>query len=113
LLNQGRNLASLPTSTLASLRQSIDRTRSLIGEAQQIAYDVQDIDKAFDQRYKSGSLRQSSSGTLVANADKRWRDAVAAFQDSLRAQASIVTNIDDTRHQMETLVGASQDATGA
>jgi P-type conjugative transfer protein TrbJ len=113
LINQARNLASLPTNTIGEIRQSIDRTRQLIGEAQQIAYDVRDIDKVFDARYPAGSLQGTSSGQLVGNAESRWRDAVAAFQDSLKTQASVVTNIGDTSAQMDKLVGASQDATGA
>ena len=113
LINQARDLTSLPTSTLDEIRQSMDRTRQLIGEAQQIAYNVRDIDRVFDQRYPSGSLAGTSHGRLVENADERWRDAVAAFQDALKTQATIVTNMGDTRAQIDTLVGASQDAVGA
>jgi P-type conjugative transfer protein TrbJ len=113
LINQARNLASLPTNQLSKIRQSIDRTKQLIGEAQQIAYNVKDIDQVFDSRYPSGSLAGTEKGQLLSNAEQRWRDAVAAFQDSLRTQAGIVTNLDDTKAQLETLVGASQDATGA
>ena len=113
LLNQSRDLASLPTSTVTEIRQSMDRTRQLIGEARQIAYDVKDIDAAFDQRYPKRSLKDVATEKLVGNAEERWRDAVAAFQDSLKTQAGIVTNLGDTRTQMDVLVGASQDATGA
>jgi P-type conjugative transfer protein TrbJ len=113
LINQARNLASLPTSALSGIRQSIDRTRQLIAQAQQIAYDVQDIDRVFDARYPAGSLSGTSSGELVGNAEERWRDAVAGFQDSLRTQATVVTNLGDTRAQIDTLVTASQDASGA
>lgn len=113
LINQARNLASLPTNELSKIQQSIDRTKALIGQAQQIAYDVKDVDKVFSQRYPAGSLETAPSKTLVDNAKERWKDAVGAFQDSLRTQATIVTNLDDTRSEMSTLVGASQDATGA
>lgn len=113
LINQGRNLTSLPTSTLSQIQQSMDRTRQLIGEAQQIAYNVRDIDRVFDQRYPSGSLAGTSNGQMVGQAEDRWRDAVGSFQDALKTQATIVTNLGDTRAQIDTLVGASQDATGA
>lgn len=113
LINQARNLTSLPTNALSGIRQSIDRTRQLIAQAQQIAYNVQDIDRVFDARYPAGSLSGTSSGQLVENAEDRWRDAVSGFQDSLRTQATIVTNLGDTRAQVDTLVTASQDATGA
>lgn len=113
LINQARNLTSLPTNALSGIRQSIDRTRQLIGQAQQIAYNVQDVDRVFNARYPSGSLSGTASGTLVENAETRWHDAVAGFQDSLRTQATIVTNLGDTRSQIDTLVTASQAATGA
>lgn len=113
LINQARNLTSLPTNTLSGIRQSIDRTRQLIGQAQQIAYNVQDIDRVFDARYPNGSLSGTSQGQLITNAETRWHDAVAGFQDSLRTQATIVTNLGDTRAQIDTLVTASQDASGA
>jgi P-type conjugative transfer protein TrbJ len=113
LINQARNLTSLPTNALSGIRQSIDRTRQLIAQAQQIAYTVQDVDRVFNARYPAGSLSGTSSGQLVGNAEDRWHDAVAGFQDSLRTQATIVTNLGDTRAQVDTLVTASQDATGA
>src|SRR3546814_18918761 len=91
----------------------MDRTRQLIGEAQQIAYNVRDIDRAFDQRYPAGSLSGTSNESLVTNAEERWRDAVGSVQDALRTQATVVTNLGETRREIETLVGASQDATGA
>lgn len=113
LINQARNLTSLPTNALSGIRQSIDRTRQLIAQAQQIAYNVQDVDRVFNARYPAGSLSGTSSGQLVANAEDRWHDSVAGFQDSLRTQATIVTNLGDTSAQTDTLVTASQDATGA
>ena len=113
LVNEGRNLTKLPTSQLRELQQSMDRTRQLIGEAKQIAYEVKDIDRVFDARYPQGSLAGTSQGRLVENAETRWRDAVAGFQDALKTQAGVVTNLGDTRAQIDTLVGASQDAVGA
>ena len=98
---------------MSGIQQSIDRTRQLIAQAQQVAYNVQDIDRVFNARYPSGSLSGTSSAQLVTNAEARWQDAVGGFQDSLRTQATIVTNLDDTRAQLGALVGASQDATGA
>jgi type IV secretory pathway TrbF-like protein len=56
---------------------------------------------------------QPQTMEMIANAETRWHDAVGGFQDSLRTQATIVTNLDDTRAQVGTLVGASQTATGA
>ncbi|QKR98315.1 P-type conjugative transfer protein TrbJ [Sphingomonas sp. CL5.1] len=113
LINQARNLASLPTSILAPIQRDIDRTRQLIQQAQQVAYNVSDIDRVFNQRYPAGSLSGTSSADLVANAQARWHDALAAYQDTLRTSATVAGNLDDTRAHVGTLVDASQSSTGA
>lgn len=113
LINQARNLANLPTSMLTNIQRDIDRTRQLISQAQQIAYNVQNIDQVFSQRYPSGSLAGTSSGDLVSNAQTRWTDALAAYQDALRTGATVTGNLDGTRDQSSALVTASQGATGA
>ena len=56
LINQARNLTSLPYSALQDLQQSVQRTQQLLGEAQRIAYDVQAIDQAFQTDYGPASL---------------------------------------------------------
>lgn len=113
LINQVRNLTNLPTSVLSTIQQDIGRTRALITQAQQIAYRVENIDQVFSQRYPSGSLAGTPSGTLVTNAQTRWTDALAAYQDSLRTGATVTGNLDGTASQTNTLVTASQGATGA
>src|SRR3546814_15127904 len=92
LINQARNLTSLPTSTLGEIRQSMDRMRQLIGEAQRLAYNVRDLDRVFAQRYPAGSLAGTSHGRLVENADERWLVAVASSQTPLKTQATIHPN---------------------
>ena len=112
LLNEAKNLAALPTSTLQELQGQVDRTRQLLGEAQRIAFDVKDVQAAFEGRYKGAAL-SGSSATMVANADARWKDSVGAFEDAMKVQAGIVGNLGITRQSIGTLVGASQSATGA
>jgi P-type conjugative transfer protein TrbJ len=112
LLNEAKNLASLPTSTLQELQGQIDQTRTLLGEAQRIAYDVEDVKAAFEGRYKGNSL-SGSHAAMVANADARWKDSVGAFEDAMKVQAAIVGNLGATRSSVSTLVGASQTASGA
>src|SRR6202047_4860181 len=40
LLNQARNLTSLPYSSLQAIDQSISRTQQLLNQAQRLAYDI-------------------------------------------------------------------------
>ncbi|GAA0861376.1 P-type conjugative transfer protein TrbJ [Sphingopyxis soli] len=112
LVNEARNLQSLPTSTLQELQGQVDRTRELLGEAQRIAFDVADIQKAFDARYKGAALSRPQAA-LVANAEARWNDSVGAFQDAMKVQAGVVTNMGAARQSISTLVTASQSASGA
>ena len=112
LINQARNLASLPFSSLQQLQQSVQRTQQLLGQAQNVAYDVQQIDQAFKQEYGNVSL-SASDQQLVADARSRWGNTVGGLQDAMRVQAGVVGNIDTNRSEMSALVGQSQGATGA
>lgn len=112
LINQAKNLASLPYSSLQQLEQSIRRTQQLLSQAQRIAYDVQQIDRAFSTTYAPASASMSD-GLLVGNAQTRWQNSVAGLQDAMRVQASVVGNLDANRTQMSALVTASQGAAGA
>src|ERR1700742_319982 len=72
LINQAKNLATLPFSSLLQLEQSILRTQQLLAQAQRIAYDIRQIDRAFSTTYASGSYGMSNQ-TMIANAQSRWQ----------------------------------------
>ncbi|CCD98029.1 putative conjugal transfer protein trbJ [Bradyrhizobium sp. STM 3809] len=112
LINQAKNLASLPYSSLAQLQQSIQRTQDLLKQAQRLAYDVQQIDRAFATTY-APATGNTSNQDLVGNAQARWQTSVAALQDALKVQAGVVGNLDMVKSQSSALVAASQGASGA
>jgi P-type conjugative transfer protein TrbJ len=112
LINQARNLASLPYSSLQQLQQNVSRTQQLLGQAQNIAFEVGQIDQAFQQQYGNVSL-SATDAQLVADARSRWENTVGGLQDAMRVQAGAVGNIDTNRAEMAALVGQSQGATGA
>ncbi|MCP9626521.1 P-type conjugative transfer protein TrbJ [Rhodopseudomonas palustris] len=112
LINQARNLASLPFSTLQQLQQSVQKTQQLLNQAQNIAFDVQKIDQMFSQKYANVSM-SATDRQLVTDARSRWQNTVGGLQDAMRVQAGVVGNIDTNRTQMSNLVNQSQGATGA
>ena len=112
LINQARNLASLPHSSLQALQQNVQRTQQLLGQAQNLAFEVGQIDQAFQSQYGNVAL-SSTDAQLVADARSRWENTVGGLQDAMRVQAGVVGNIDTNRAEMATLVGESQGATGA
>ncbi len=113
LINDAKNLASLPYSSLATLRASIAQTQQLLTNAQRIAYDVSSIDQAFTTLYPQSYSSATSSTQLIADAKTRWQNALAGFQDAMRTQAGVVQNLDSTRSEIDALVSASQSASGA
>ncbi|WP_336966582.1 P-type conjugative transfer protein TrbJ [Sphingobium aquiterrae] len=112
LINQAKNLASLPFSSLAQLQAQVQRTKQLLNSAQRIAYDVQSIDQTFSTKYKGVSM-SASDQSLIDDSRDRWQNSVAAFEDALKTQATVVGNIDGARTTMNSLVSSSQSATGA
>lgn len=107
LINQARNLASLPYTSLKQLQQSVQKTQQLLSQAQNIAFDVQKIDQAFQTQYGNASM-SASDQALVAGARERWQNTVGGLQDAMRVQAGVVSNIDTNRAEMSALVGQSQ-----
>ncbi|HXW71024.1 MAG TPA: P-type conjugative transfer protein TrbJ [Methylocella sp.] len=113
LINQARNLASQPYSSLTQLQQSISQTQQLLTQAQRIAYSVNAIDQAFTRTYPQAYSSAISSQQLLVDAETRWQNARAGFQDAMHVQAGVVQNLDSTRTQIGALVSSSQSATGA
>ena len=112
LINEARNLASLPFSSLAQLQAQVQRTQQLLNSAQKIAYDVQSSDQVFSTKYRGVSM-SASDQALVAGAKDRWENSVGAFEDALKVQAGVVGNIDGAKATMDQLVTSSQSASGA
>src|SRR6476661_3784740 len=100
LINQARNLATLPFSSSLQLEQSIQRTQKLLAQAQR-------IDRAFSTTYAPSSSNLSDQA-LIANAQTRWQNAMAGLQDAMRTQATVVGNINTSHTQMSALVTSSQ-----
>jgi P-type conjugative transfer protein TrbJ len=113
LINQAKNLASLPYSSLAQLEASIQRTEQLLMQAQNIAYSVATIDQAFTQVYPQSYSGSTSNTQLLADAQTRWQNARAGYQDSMNVQAGVVQNLQNAQTQISALVTSSQSASGA
>jgi P-type conjugative transfer protein TrbJ len=113
LINQAKNLASLPYSSLSQLEASIQRTEQLLMQAQNIAYSVTTIDQAFTQVYPQSYSGSTSNSQLLADAQTRWQNARAGYQDSMNVQAGVVQNLQNAQTQISALVTSSQSASGA
>ena len=113
LINQGRNLTSLPYSSVQQLTSTIQRTQQLLGQADGVIYDVGNIQSQFQRLYPNGYSGSTLSGQLIADAQSRWQNTLSGFQDALKTQATVVGNLSTTQTQVSALVSSSQGATGA
>src|ERR1700731_4249595 len=75
LLNQAKNLASLPYSSLQAIEQSVARTQQLLNQAQRLAYDINQIDQAFQRSYPQSYAGSTSSQQLLGDAQTRWQNS--------------------------------------
>ena len=112
LVNEAKNLQSLPLSILQPLHDQVRQTQQLLQQAQRVAYDVRDIEATFAAQYR-GVTMSASQRSMVTGAETRWKNSVAAFEDALKVQAGAVGNIESSRSAMASLLGASESATGA
>lgn len=111
LVNQARNLTNLPTSMLSQIEGNFSKMTSLMGEAERLAYNVQNIDQQFQPTYKNFAANKTSA-QLVDGARQRWQESLDSYQHALKAGAVAVGNIQDTQSQTGSLVSASQSAVG-
>ena len=112
LINQAKNLTQLPLTILEPLQAQIRQTQKLLAQAQNMAFDVHQIEQQFAAQYKNINL-SAPDKALVAGAESRWKTSVGAFEDTLKVQAGIVGNIEGARGAVQSLVTASQSARGA
>src|SRR5215469_11143301 len=97
LLNQARNLRSLPYSAAQPIDQAIRGTQQLLNQAQRIAYNANQIDQAFTRSYPLSYPVSTSPQQLAADAQIRWQNALSGYHDALRVQAGIVQGLDISR----------------
>src|SRR5262249_56036682 len=62
--------------------------------------------------YPQSYPASTSSQQLAGDAQTRWQNALAAYQDALRVQAGVVQSLETSRSQTNGLLSSSQSATG-
>lgn len=111
LMNQARQLASLPTSVLSQIEGNFTEMKRLMGEADRLAYNVSNIESQFSSTFQNFAVGKSDA-QLITSARERWQQSLSAYEHSLKAGAVAVQNLDNTRSQTGTLVASSQSAVG-
>src|SRR5215467_6883044 len=89
-----------------------NQTRMLLNQAQRLAYDINQIDQAFQRTYPQSYAGSISTQQLLSDAQTRWQNALVGYHDALRVQAGVVQALDTTRTEIGPLVSSSQSAVG-
>jgi P-type conjugative transfer protein TrbJ len=112
LQNESRNLTSLPFSIVQQLDQSVSQITSLMGQAQGILYNIQNVQSQFQSFYPTTISPFSPDAQLVADARTRWQYSLSTFQHTMEVQSQIVQNLSGDQAQLDVVVGQSQGAVG-
>ena len=112
LQNQYQNLLKLPYSSLMSIEQSYRQTLALLGSAQKLTYNVEQINQSFSRLYPQSLGGTPPQQQIVNNARERWQTSLAGYQHALEVQAGAVQSLDGTRMQTSALLSSSQTASG-
>lgn len=112
LQNMARNLASLNISQLSGITGDLQQISNLMNQAQGIAFNVQSVQTAFEQRYPQQYGANSTIPQLESDAQTRWQNARDAFQQTMLVQSQIAQTVQTDSAKLATLVDASQSASG-
>lgn len=113
LVNQGRNLASLPFNVVNRLQATLANTQQLISQAQGLAFQVQNMDQQFAQLYPTQYAATVSGNQMYQDAHQRWQNTLNGLQTAMRMQAQVSQNLTEDQSVLTDLVGQSQSATGS
>ncbi|WP_341703308.1 P-type conjugative transfer protein TrbJ [Ferrovibrio sp.] len=112
LQNQARNLQRMDYSSLYAIQSGLGRITSLMRQADGIAFDLQQTDRAFADQYPQQYGASVAQDQLSQDARRRWENSVAALHQTMRVQAQVSANIDNDAEELGRLVGQSDAALG-
>lgn len=112
LQNMGQDLASLNTSQLPTMLSALTEITTLMNQEGGIAFTVGATNGAWNTSFPSSYALNTPTATLASDAQTRWQQAMAAFQQTLQIQAQVAQNVQADSSTLSTLVSASQGAIG-
>lgn len=112
LQNMGKNLTSLNTSQLSTMTSALTQIGNLMNQGNGIAFSTTATTNAWNTSYPSSYPLGTSSTLMSSNAQARWQQAMAAYQQTLQVQAQIAQNVQADTTTMSSLVNTSQGAIG-
>lgn len=113
LLNEARNLASLPFNIVGQLRQTLQTTTRLISQAPGLPYNLASAQNQFLTSYPGGYAANAPQATMLFDSAQRALNSYLALYTSVGMQAQAAQNLIDDENALAILVQQSQGAVGA
>lgn len=113
LQNMARNLQRLDFSSLDQMQGALNRIDGLMMQAEGLSFDLTQLEGQWRQQYPDSYDTSIGVNDMATAARERWQNAMNAFQQTMRAQAQIVENVQADRGLLTDLVNQSQGAVGA
>ncbi|MFC7049490.1 P-type conjugative transfer protein TrbJ [Emcibacter nanhaiensis] len=109
LENMAKNLSPLEQASLPDLVQSLQRINLLISSAEGLSRNVDALERTFDRLYAD---QYSEKDGDLQRARERWGLSRSALEDSLKAQAVLMSSLEENREYRQQLSQSSESAEG-
>ena len=111
LVNDARNLATLPYDIVWQLKSTLALTNQLIAQAQGIGFQISQTNVAFNRFYPP-TYYSSSGANMLADSKQRWWHSFLSLQTTVAMQSQAAQNLASDENALATLVSQSQGAIG-
>ena len=112
LINDARNLATLPFNIVGQLKQTLALANQLIAQAQGIGFQLSQTNLQFARFYPPSYASSVSGATMAADSYQRWLHALQALNTTVVMQSQAAQNLATDEYSLAALVNESQGAIG-
>lgn len=113
LAGQAKNLARIDFPQLEQLHDTLAEIDRLMGQAQGIGFEVDQLDERYRQLFPAGFDHLRDRDLRTAAAKRRLDTQMAAFRQTMGVQSQIVANVRDDAATLKSIVERSQGAEGS
>ena len=112
LINDARNLATLPFNIVWQLKQTLALTNQLIAQAQGIGFQMSQTNVQFARFYPPSYASGVTGLSMAADSYQRWLHSLQALNTTVSMQSQAAQNLASDEYSLAALVSESQGAIG-
>ena len=113
LTDMALNLKQLNMTSLGEITSAMRRIDSLMGQAEGIAFDVQQTKVQLQRQFPKEYNSATTTDQAVSDALTRWQSTIEAYQQTMTVQSQVVENVQADSATLAQLLAASDSAVGS